>query len=66
MYGNETNERTDKSKLVVSTFNTYFMWDGLKLKVARSTVVRDQQGAYEHMEDIAFVIKTISTDICNH
>jgi exonuclease III len=63
----QSDRRTDKSKLVVSTFNTYFMWDGVEPEEGRVNFPYkgDSIAAGEHMEDIAFVIKSVNPDILN-
>ena len=63
----QTDRRTDKTKLVISTFNTYFMWDGIAPEEGQVDLPYkgDSVAAGEHMEDIAFVIKTINPDIIN-
>lgn len=63
----QNDRRVDKSKLVVSTFNTFFMWDGIEPEEGQVyfPYKGDSIAAGEHMEDIAFVIRTLDADIIN-
>lgn len=65
IYSQDT--RTDKSKLVITTFNTYFMWDGHEPEEGRVDLPYkgDPVAAGEHMEDLAMIIRRINPDIIN-
>jgi hypothetical protein len=63
----QDDRRPNKDRLVVTTFNTYFLWDGIEPEEGKAKYKRkgDPYALKEHMEDIAAIIRKLNPDIVN-
>lgn len=63
----QNDRRNNKKSIVIGTFNTNFLWDGIKPEdgIIDNIHKNNPQVAAQHMKNIAHVIKEINADILN-
>ncbi len=61
------DNRSDKNRLKITTFNARFLWDGVEPEEGRVDFAHksDQTAAEEHMADISEILRKIDADIVN-